>query len=68
MRDMLLKILKHPGLNLSINVLMMMFQFVMAVSQYLQGDTTAAITFFVSGLSCCSAILYWILVWWAGKK
>jgi hypothetical protein len=68
MRDMLLKILKHPGLNLSINVLMMMFQFVMAVSQYLQGDNTAAITFFVSGLSCCSAILYWALVWWAAKK
>jgi len=68
MRDMLLKILKHPGLNLSINVLMMIFQFVMAVLQYLQGDNAAAITFLISGASCCTAVIYWILVWWAAKK
>lgn len=68
MRDTILKVLKHPGLNLSINVFMMMFQFVMAANQYLQGDNAAAITFLISGFSCCTAVIYWILIWWASKK
>jgi hypothetical protein len=68
MRDTLLKVLKHPGLNLSINVFMMMFQFVMAANQYLQGDITAALTFLISGFSCSTAVIYWILIWWASKK
>jgi hypothetical protein len=68
MRDTLLKVLKHPGLNLSINVCMMMFQFVMAANQYLQGDITAALTFLISGFSCSTAVIYWILIWWASKK
>jgi hypothetical protein len=64
----LLKVLKHPGLNLAINVFMMLFQFVMAANQYLQGDITAAFTFLISGFSCSTAVIYWILIWWASKK
>lgn len=68
MWNILTAILKHPGLNLSINIIMMIFQFIMAAIQHVEGDNTAAFTFLISGLSCSTAIFYWILIWWAAKK
>jgi hypothetical protein len=47
---------------------MMCIQFGMSGLQFYQGDSVAGATFFFSGLSCISAVVYWILIWWAAKK
>jgi len=68
MRKKLLQILKNPLLNLGINIAMMLIQFGMSIIQFTEGDTVAGTTFAFSGLSCISAIIYWILIWWAAKN
>jgi hypothetical protein len=68
MRDKILQILKNPLLNLWINIVMMIIQFGMSLIQFTEGDTVAGTTFAFSGLSCISAVTYWILIWWAAKK
>jgi len=67
-KDKILQILRNPLLNLGINIIMMCIQFGMSGLQFYQGDSVAGATFFFSGLSCISAVVYWILIWWAAKK
>lgn len=68
LKESLKKILRDPKTNLTINFLIMIFQFGMAIDQWVHGDHLATITFIISGLSCITAIAYWILVAWAKKK
>lgn len=68
MKDKILQILKNPLLNLWINIFVMSFQFMMSAHQCSDGDTMAAGTFLLSGISCITAVIYWILVYISSKK
>jgi len=68
LKGMFLNLFRKPLLNLAINIVMMGFTLFMAALEWLKGNVPVALTLTISGLSCISGIIYWILVWQANRK
>ena len=63
-----LKVLKNPQLNLIVNIGLMIFTGMMALSQWAMGNIPVASVLSVSAVSYTTAILFWLLIWKTGPR